>query len=367
MSSSGTHRRDQRRRLVVSESLATVVSNPQNAGDVQRTAPYSPQADPDRQRSIASFLPVSRGPFFVACVTSIGLPAILLTAGIFFPEQSAGQFESSITATRAMIDPAQGAPLIEWISGIQILVASLVAISIRGMRRHRLDDYCGRFRAWSWMASLLVVASLNANTSCGRIVGHFLDNVTGITLGPNGLGWWLAVSATALGVISLWAILPLHSRRWSGIWVSCACTAWLGAGVCEWFSQSIAMQSVSQAVWAVGSGLMLIAMLTSARGVILEIRGIATPRAKKESKNSPLPTSTESIPFKENPVDDDPQISEDSTSPFPISDSETMEPEKTRDTSWNDSEETAENDAHPQLSRVERKRLKRLARMKRSA
>ncbi len=44
-----------------------------------------------------------------------------------------------------------------------------------------------------------------------------------------------------------------------------------------------------------------------------------------------------------------------------------MEPEKTRDTSWNDSEETAENDAHPQLSRVERKRLKRLARMKRSA
>ena len=318
MSSSGTHRRDQRRRLVVSESLATVVSNPQNAGDVQRTAPYSPQADPDRQRSIASFLPVSRGPFFVACVTSIGLPAILLTAGIFFPEQSAGQFESSITATRAMIDPP-----------------NLPRRSIKEGGRQTLNP--------------------------------FLDNVTGITLGPNGLGWWLAVSATALGVISLWAILPLHSRRWSGIWVSCACTAWLGAGVCEWFSQSIAMQSVSQAVWAVGSGLMLIAMLTSARGVILEIRGIATPRAKKESKNSPLPTSTESIPFKENPVDDDPQISEDSTSPFPISDSETMEPEKTRDTSWNDSEETAENDAHPQLSRVERKRLKRLARMKRSA
>lgn len=110
MSSSGTHRRDQRRRLVVSESLATVVSNPQNAGDVQRTAPYSPQADPDRQRSIASFLPVSRGPFFVACVTSIGLPAILLTAGIFFPEQSAGQFETSITAVRAMIDPGAGCP-----------------------------------------------------------------------------------------------------------------------------------------------------------------------------------------------------------------------------------------------------------------
>jgi hypothetical protein len=40
-----------------------------------------------------------------------------------------------------------------------LAIAATVALVVRAMRRHRRDDYRGRYRAWGWLAGLLVGAT----------------------------------------------------------------------------------------------------------------------------------------------------------------------------------------------------------------
>lgn len=357
MSLSSSQRRDQRRRLVVSwkrsagEAVAPAAESPRSM------AAYDPEAHPERQRGPAVLLPTGLGGFCVA-VVGIMLPlvaAIAAAAGgplvgrdLFV---GGGRFARTVAALGSMCDPRGVAALHAWIAQTYLLAAAAVAVIVRLMRRHRRDDFKGRFRAWGWMAVVLVTTALAGSVPLGRLVSAALTDATGMVLGPSGAGWWIALATVVLGAVSLWAVLPLHERLATASWLTVALVAWgISAAGTLLADRRPWIPVVAAAAWSLASGLALVAMLAAARSVIREVRGQCTTPTPKAAKPRRTAAAT---PAEREPARDD----EVDSSAF-----EPVEPVA----GGNDAETEFVDGSEPDqrhLSKAEKKRLRKLARM----
>ena len=59
------------------------------------------------------------------------------------------------------VDLAAPGSVADWFSSCLLLAAAGLGILTYLIRRHRVDDYRGRYRMWYWMVPLLVIASLD--------------------------------------------------------------------------------------------------------------------------------------------------------------------------------------------------------------
>ena len=102
----------------------------------------------------------------------------------------------------------------------------------------------------------------------------FLVEATGRSFGPEGLGWWVAIAGSVTGIVTLWALLPLHQRLVPGFWLLLGLAGWSAAAAVPWLGagrEDLALAGAG--AWVVGAAAMFAAMLTAARGVIREVRG----------------------------------------------------------------------------------------------
>jgi hypothetical protein len=295
MSLAASQRRDQRRRLVVSwNHSASTPSSSQP--ETRRLADYSPEALPEHQPSLAAFLPTGLGSFALAAA---GLLAILATAvGIGLWEAVAGgpvigrdatRFATTLASARRCLDVHSLLSLGGWLAQICLMIATATALVVRLMRRHRRDDYRGRYRAWGWLAGLFVLTACAGQVPLGAFFAALVSDATGIMLGPDGMGWWMLTAGLLYGAVGLWAVLPLHERAATGIWLSLCFAAWAAAAACDWIvhSRELQEQAVQAAVgntcWMAGGVLAAIAMLASARSVLREVRGLPVRTAPRKN------------------------------------------------------------------------------------
>jgi hypothetical protein len=285
--------------MIVSWSRTASSADDSTTGvDGRRGAEYAPAAAPERQPGLATVLPTGIGGLALAAcgilllaVAAVGpsLAEMLLERPLITP---GGRFASTLTAIRGAFDLNAAGSLAGWTSHILLVTAAAVAWAVRGMRRHRRDDYNGRFRAWGWMAAFLLVASLVGQVPLGGIVAAFAADATGIGFGPGGLGWWVALTAIAVAAVSLWAVLPLHERLGTALWLGTAAILWGISVGCTWAMAaghgSGQLAVVGQAAWAFAAAAGLIAMLAAARSVIREIRGEAAAPAVRRAKKPAL-------------------------------------------------------------------------------
>ena len=189
----------------------------------------------------------------------------------------------------------------------------------------------------------------------GRAVGAFVSEATGIACGPSGYGWWVAIATTLLTGVSLWAVLPLHERVATAAWLSAALAAWGVSAAATWLGAWPRLPAgVGTAAWAAGSGLVAIAMLVAARSVIREVRGEAG-RAGGRMKPKLAASTPRPTPVVRAADDDDgPQA-------------DTWQADESTATQYTDGSDLDEERETRHLSKAERKRLRKLARMNRVA
>jgi hypothetical protein len=354
----GSQRRGQRRRLLMVWSRDTASPSGGRAAAARTPAEYDPVALPERQPAVATLLPTHLGRLAAWAVGIAVAIAAVVAPGLHAPTFSAlgraagPRFARTVAAAAACFDASSMLSLAGWLSQALLMVAAAVALVVRFMRRHRRDDFAGRYRAWGWLAGLFVAASCSAQTPVGRVVGTFMTEATGVAFGPAGSGWWVAIAATLLGGVSLWAVLPLHERAATALWLASGLMAWGVSAAAAWFSALQGVHpGVAPAAWAAGSGLLAIAMLVAARSVIREVRGEAKAAAPK-----PQAATARPLPIKQAAdQDDEPQES-------PGWGSDTCEA-----TGYTDGSDADEDRDTRHLSKAERKRLKKLARMNRVA
>lgn len=358
MSSKGNQRRDQRRRLVVSWNRSASAAGAAAAAEPRAMAEYSREAHPEHQRSPAVLLPTSIGGMTLA-IAAILLPvAGAVIAAAWEPIMDrplfvrGGRFAGTIGALQACFDPRSMQSLAGWLTQLMLLLAAAVALVVRLMRRYRRDDYKGRFRAWGWLAGLFIVTACATNVPLGRVVGMAIVDVSGMAFGPAGLGWWVAVAVVAYGVVSPWAVLPLHERTATSFWLVLALASWGGSAACSWLAAGRdRLVIAAQASWALGAALAAVAMLAAARSVIREVRGQCTPHATKAERRTPERGAATPV-VEESVADEEP-------------DSNAVASDAAGDDEAGFVDGSEQEHRH--LSKAERKRLKKLARMNRTA
>ena len=354
MSLSSSQRRDQRRRLVVSWKRSAGQADAPASDSPRAIAAYDPDALPEKQRGPAVLLPSGVGGLSLAiAAVFVPLVAVVVVAGSgpFFGRTlfvDGGRFARTVAAAGAVFDPLGMASLQIWLAQMLLVVAAGVALIVRLMRRHRRDDFKGRFRAWGWMAFVLIVTACDGVVPVGRFVAAAVSDATGVVLGPGGIGWWVAVSSIIVVAVSLWAVLPLHERLATSVWLTLALIAWgTSAGAACMAAGRERVVAAGIAAWSCGAAFAFAAMLAAARSVIREVRGqcgTAKPKAAK-------PAKAEIGKATPQPVEDE------------DGDATAFEPAVASD----DDSETEYTDGSEQeqrhLSKAERKRLRKLARM----
>ena len=358
MSLNGSQRRDQRRRLVVSWNRSSRGDSATSVSDARPMAAYGPEAHPEKQRGPATLLPTGAGGLAGAAVVML-VPVVaalaLAAAGPVFGRpvfQLEGRFARSMQAASACFDPRSMQSLAGWLSQVALGVAAAVALIVRLMRRHRRDDYNGRYRAWGWLAGLFVISSCAAAVPLGPLVAAVVTDATGVALGPGGIGWWVCLATVAYGLVALWTVLPLHERGATAFWLGLALMSWATSAGCVWLGGGRDLWTIAgHAVWALGATFAAVAMLAAARSVIREVRGQCVPQTPKaDRRKSERPAAT--------PVAEEFVADEEPDFTAIASDAAGDEEAGSAD----DSEQE-----HRHLSKAERKRLKKLARMNRTA
>jgi hypothetical protein len=366
MSIASSPRRDQRRRMLVSWKQSPPAGEAAAGTTARAPAEYAAEAAPERQRGAAVLLPTTAGGLTLAIIAillpivgSITLGACEAVFGMK-PITATGRFARTLRAVEACVDPQSIASLQAWLGQLCLFAAAGIACIVRLMRRHRRDDYHGRFRAWGWLAGLFLITACAGVVPVGPLVAAAATDATGIAFGPAGAGWWFALAASAYGLVALWAVLPLHERLGTAFWLLAALASWAGSAAAVWVGPRWPLHAVAGAsLWSLAAAFAVIAMLAAARSVIREVRGLPVrkPSAIRTAAAKPAraeQAATAQRRREEQVVEED----EDEETPdfTPVED-------QSDESAFTDGSESE----HRHLSKAERKRLKKLARMREAA
>ena len=379
MSLAGSQRRDQRRRLVLSWNRDAAAPASSQA-DTRRLADYSPEALPEHQPSLATLLPTGLGGFALAATGLLVLLAATVGVGLW--EAVAGgpafgrdatRFAATLASVRRCLEVHSVLSLGGWLAQLCLVTATATALIVRFMRRHRRDDYRGRYRAWGWLAGLFTLTACAGQVPLGDLFSAFISDGTGISFGPNGMGWRVLAAGLLYTVVGLWAVLPLHERAATGFWLTSCLMAWAASAACGWIGHDRELPShefhaiAGTICWMTGAVLAEIAMLAAARSVLREVHGLpartASQKPSTAAGTAQTPRRSVAPAAQRDDGDQNPSLGIGET------DSSSQRPGRTEfvdGTDAADAEEDFEQSGR-HLSKAERKRLRKLARMSRAA
>jgi hypothetical protein len=281
--------RDERRRRLLTDDLSSPDEQPASqvrAGDAApppKSAHYGDAAFLEHQLRLLDLVPrrwIALGALLTAAAaTIVGLEAAYAR---MLQQSAAG------TLIAAMQIDAKGS-LACWFSSLVLLAASAAALITYTVRRHRTDDYRGRYRVWLWAAGCLFLMATDEAASLREGFRDLMIYLTGTPLFGDGALWWIAVYVIAGGAIGSRLLSDMRPSRLSMTALSAAAIAYCLAGanglgwiLAERGAAEIMFRTASEMA---GNLLLLAAMLLHARYVILDAEGLLP------SRKPPAPTT----------------------------------------------------------------------------
>jgi len=304
MLGSGRTADDRRRRLLTEENLAAgakPTGDDSDEADVARPARtatkssnrYGTAGRAEKQTRIVDLMPQSYamlGLTFFACLLFIGG----LEAGYFYlpkllPHSASGRIEA--------LDLTAEGSLASWFSTTMLSLAAAAAWVVYSVRKHRADDYHGRYRVWLTAGIAWLLLGVDESASLHET---FRDVMVGTT-GHNGFGdgsiWWIGAYGLVLTVVGVRLFLDIKECRTSTVALGLTGTCYLAAVLLilnverQWLPQVLLPATytvmIKEGLELVGNLFLLTSMLVHARYVILEAQGEITPRAVKPKKEKP--------------------------------------------------------------------------------
>lgn len=288
---------NQRRRRVLKEEASAVTEEASDAtprrrrrggGALQR--PYTDAALVEHQARVTDLIPKRPWTLLVLVLSSLVAVAFVLA---LYSHRHLG-FSWFGQHNLAALDPTTRGSLSAWLSSALLGLSAVGCVSVFSIRRHRIDDYKGRYRLWISLAGVCLLASIDATTDLHRLARHLLEVLAQRYAGGTSLGeytrfWWVAFNLAFVGVVA--GRLSIEMRRSVGaaawIVVAAAGYALLGAIELQYVATSTEFLRVLAATSAkmLGDAALLFAIGTYARYVFLDSQGIlAQRRAEREAR-----------------------------------------------------------------------------------
>jgi len=356
-------RHERRRRLLAEESLDDDAPDGSQSqlklagADAERgQTAYSATARSDCHRRVLDLFPTRRLTvaltLLAACLGVSAVCVLHIAAGWLSTYSDA----ADLTALRL---DAPG-NVSHWFASMLWSLGALMAILTYTLRRHRVDDYHGRYRVWLWTAMGCMLVSLFESSDMGTLIraaGHGI--VEYLSLAEPLV--WAGILALVFMVVGV--RLAIEMRRCRP-----AVCALVAAGCCFVVTALVhdpRLVEISQAnlplasrgSWLAGYVLVQTAFLLYARQIIAEIEGRAVlapvkPRRSKNRSSGKNGSGATSKPDLHVRTDLDP-VEKSPTSSAAIPMRPTSNPRET----------SASQSAAGGLSRADRRRLRRDARM----
>jgi hypothetical protein len=281
---------DQRRRRVLIEESLNLVGE---AAESDRERPpvarlalaegtsYSEAASLECQSP--SVIVLASRPF---TLTVAALSALVLLVGLLAAYAQWGLWpQGSLPALLLALDLQRPGSLAGWIGSLLLVAAAFQSFQIYRLRRHKTDDYRGRYRVWAWIP--LVLLAMAAGQATG--VHRDLIGLTGALLAPKTgsvhAATWPLLAAVSWLVVAVRLGLEIRVSRWATAFLAMA-TFGYAAGL---VIAQIPVQPISQMLIVLGSSAfrltshlgVLVSVLVFGRHVYLDSQGLLPARTAK--------------------------------------------------------------------------------------
>ncbi|MCA9258496.1 MAG: hypothetical protein KDA61_04820, partial [Planctomycetales bacterium] len=189
--SSPTARGGRRRRVLNEEFLSAssiMIANHLDADESPVQIPrYGEQANIENHPQITDFVPRRRRALLLCGALGLGTAV----GGQLVVHESTSLAAHLPGVSSESLASAFGAGPVTWVSAVYLLLAAGAARLLYTLRRHRVDDYRGRYRVWRWASYAALFASVDAVCGFHGVLGQILATTTGVRMTSIGAEWWL--------------------------------------------------------------------------------------------------------------------------------------------------------------------------------
>ena len=248
---------------------------------------YCEAARADRQARIIELFPTR---YFT--LVSLFLLGLAIIAGLESLHACRDQWSHTIPLNDlAALDLAGAGNLAAWYSSSTLALAALTAVLIYAIRRHKLDDYRGRYRVWLWAATFWLLASVDATAGWHTAVRGVLVHLAGTGLYGDGSIWWIGLWSVVLGLVGIALLVDMRHCRASSAALLLAATLYaVSASMRLGFIRlgvDILNVMVVSSAHLTAHVLLLFSMALYARHVFLDAQGMLPVRTAKPQKMRP--------------------------------------------------------------------------------
>lgn len=234
-----TARVGRRRRVLKEEVLSAsniAIHNGSDDFEPGDTPRYGAGANIENHPQVTAFVPRRMSTFCMYALAGIGVAVSAELVAHFATPLS--QFVESVSP--AELTDVFANRLVAWTSATLLLLAVGYTRLVYSLRRHRVDDYRGRYRVWRTAGWAALLVSLNSVLGAHTLIAACLGSLVDWQMLPASAGWWLVPSALlggwlviklmidasecrsalcsfALGTVCL-TIAAAHSAGWSPEW-----------------------------------------------------------------------------------------------------------------------------------------------------
>lgn len=301
---------------------------------------YGEQANVEHHPQVTDYVPRRLRAMIVTLLAGLGAAAGAQTLAHY-----ADQAAATVPGLAASELSQFAAGVVSWASAVALLVGAMLAKLTYSLRRHRVDDYAGRYRVWRWIAWGGVLASLNSVVHIETLVARLAVAATGMSLTSTGAEWWLAPLAVVGGWIFVRLALEVRESRTAltMLLAAAACYAAAAAGALGWAPAMLGSWSaaLAGALPLAGHTLALVGLMIFARYVVLDVQGLIDHASRPAAREAATVKTTSTSADAEQRTSASPQTDE----------------------AWSDDDDEDEEDgAQRRLSKADRRRLRKQGR-----
>lgn len=235
---------------------------------------YGEQANIENHPQVTDLIPRRKLAVLATILAGVGTAAAATAIGHF-----AEPISNALPGVAASeLRDGMAAGVKAWSIAVAMLMIAMMAKLTYSLRRHRVDDYAGRYRVWKWIGCGALAMSVNAVAPVHGLLAKSAVAATGWSLTSAGSEWWLA----PLAIVGSWIFVRLvlevkESRSTLAILLTAAACYGVATATVLGLVPNAAAEWVGIAANAmplVGATFSLAASMVFARYVVLDVQGL---------------------------------------------------------------------------------------------
>lgn len=325
---------------------------------------YSDAAGVEHHPQVTDFLP--RRFRSIAMLATAGVATTAIVEALHWCARPLAEKYGAKSA--AALDLTARGGVAAWLSAGVLMLAAVTCVLIYSLRRHRVDDFKGRYRVWMAAAFACCLLSLEEVAQLRHLLTAVLAHHTGWTALRDHAIWWLLLAGLPSAWIAARAWLDARESRLAAVTLAAAFALYavaIGSYLGAFSSTSPSSEAmITGGASLLASWLLLVGVASYGRFVVLDVQGLI-PAGKSKPAASKSKTVTRDQAMKQS------SSRAASTTAAPLhtfrAKMADAEPGKSTSTQWVDGSEPVADDEFDdedgaarvrKLSKADRKRLR---------